>query len=102
MTEKSLIDNRCYIDYLRSEPHSNCNFWNLLMKKCLFLQLQQQNYIQEFAISRKKGKLMSLSKLFDFIPVNKEIAEKGGLIRNEFGKSFNIGLADSLMQQLQL
>jgi predicted nucleic acid-binding protein len=46
---------------------------------------------------QEKKKIEKFIKAFEFISISKEIAEQGGLIRNQFGKSFGIGLAHSLI-----
>ena len=96
MTEKYLIDTDVIIDYLRSEPHS-IEFLESVNEEMLISAITTAELYSGIRNHQEKRKIEEFIKAFDFIPVNKEIAEKGGLIRNEFGKSFNIGLADSLI-----
>ena len=96
MTEKYLIDTDVIIDYLRSEPHA-VEFLENINQEMLISAITIAELYSGIRNQKEKMKIEEFIKAFVFIPINKEIAEKGGLIRNEFGKSFNIGLADSLI-----
>ncbi len=46
---------------------------------------------------REKVILDDFIKTFTVIPLTIDLAEKGGLLRRDFGKSYEIGLADALI-----
>ncbi|MCX6153798.1 MAG: type II toxin-antitoxin system VapC family toxin [Candidatus Kapabacteria bacterium] len=96
MAERYLIDTDVIIDYLRTEPHA-VEFLESSNNEMLISAITVAELYSGIRNQKEKVSIGEFIKAFDFIPINSEIAEKGGLIRKEFGKSFGIGLADSLI-----
>ena len=94
--EKYLIDTDVIIDYLRSEQKA-IEFLESEGHEMLISAITVAELYSGIRNQQEKRIIDEFIKAFDFININKEIAEKGGLIRNEFGKNFGIGLADSII-----
>jgi predicted nucleic acid-binding protein len=96
MPGRLLIDTDVLIDYLRGQPQSVQYLENLTE-----LILVSAITIAELYGGVREGKerkaLDEFVRVFEIVPVNDEIAVKGGLYRRDYFKSHNVGLADAII-----
>jgi predicted nucleic acid-binding protein len=96
MNDKYLIDTDVLIDYLRSEP--NAVFFLENCKNKLYISTITVAELYSGIRNPKERKIISeFLSVFELISIDNDIAIQGGLIRNEFFKSYGIGLADAII-----
>jgi len=91
-----LIDTNIFVDFLRGQEKA-AGFVKGLKKQPIISAL---TVAELFAGVKGKKENVALHNLIDaceVIPVNEEIAEEGGIIKNKYHKSHQIGLADALI-----
>lgn len=96
MPDQLLLDTDVLIDYLRGRDES-----------VTYVEgLAAQFYISTITVAElyagvregtERVKLDAFIGAFAIVPVEREIAVKGGLYRRDYGKSHKIGLADALI-----
>ncbi|MBC8346069.1 MAG: type II toxin-antitoxin system VapC family toxin [Candidatus Marinimicrobia bacterium] len=91
-----LLDTNILIDFLRGKEKA------IIFIKGLALQpvISTLTVAELFAGVKGKKESVAIHNLIDaceVIPVNEEIAEEGGQIKNKYQKSHQIGLADALI-----
>ncbi|MEI8307537.1 MAG: type II toxin-antitoxin system VapC family toxin [Chloroflexales bacterium] len=91
-----LLDTDILIDYLRDRPEAVAYIDNLDDTLCISVITAAELYagVREGA---ERAKLDTFLLAFVIIPVDAEIAMRGGLLRRDFGKSHSTGLADALI-----
>lgn len=96
MPERLLLDTDVVIDYLRELPQAVA----YLESRSEPLLLSSITVAELFAGVREGEEISALEAVlmaFEIVPVSEEIARRGGLLRRDFGKSHNTGLADALI-----
>jgi predicted nucleic acid-binding protein len=91
-----LLDTDVLIDYLRGEPEAIA----YLEDRTETLMLSAITVAELFAGVREgeeRRTLDSFVRVFEIVAVSPQIAERGGLIRRDYGGSYNTGLADALI-----
>ena len=91
-----LIDTNILIDFLRGKNPAVKFIEGLSIQPIISVL----TVAELFAGVKGKKESVAIHNLVDaceVIPVNEEIAEEGGLLKNKFQKSHQIGLADSLI-----
>ncbi len=91
-----LLDTDVLIDYLRGEPQAI----TYLEERAEPLLLSSITVAELFAGVRdgeERNVLNNFVRAFEVVAVNSEIAERGGLIRRDYKKSHNTGLADAII-----
>lgn len=91
-----LLDTDVLIDYLRGEPRAII----YLEDRAEPLLLSSITVAELFAGVRdgeERNALNNFVRAFEVVAVNLEIAERGGLLRRDYKKSHNTGLADAII-----
>jgi predicted nucleic acid-binding protein len=90
-----LVDTDILIDYLRGMPPA----MDFLEASGADLNLSVVNVAELHAGVRdhEREAVNALLECFKIIPLDKEIAVRGGLLRRDFGKSHGVELADALI-----
>jgi predicted nucleic acid-binding protein len=96
MPKTILLDTDVLVDYLREYPPA-----------VEYLESRRENLstsvvvVAELYAGAREGSertaLSTLLSLFEIIPVDAELAERGGLLRRDFGPKHGTGLADALI-----
>ena len=98
MTEKLLIDTDVLIDYLRNFPEAVKFLENKIETSLCYLSVIT---IAELFAGVREGKersaMGSFLQAFEIVKVDTDIAQKGGLYRRDYGKSYGTGLADAII-----
>lgn len=95
MSDALLIDTDILIDYLRDyQPAVD---W--LEALTVDLNLSAINVAEIYSGMRdsERRKIETLLECFTIIPLDTALAETGGLLRRDFGKSHGTGLADAII-----
>jgi hypothetical protein len=96
MADQLLLDTDVLIDYLRGREESVAYVEGLTAQ----LYISSVTVAELYAGVREGAERVKLDAFigaFAIVPVEREIAVKGGLYRRDFGKSHNVGLADALI-----
>lgn len=91
-----LFDTDVLIDYLRGEPQATA----YLEERTETLMVSAVTIAELFAGVREgeeRQRLDGFLRIFEIVAVSPQIAERGGLIRRDYKKSHNTGLADALI-----
>ncbi len=91
-----LVDTDVWIDFLRGVPKAVTFIATLPHNVCV----SSISVAELFAGVRDGQETQALTKLLDtleIIELNRSIAQTGGLIRRDFGKSHGLGLNDALI-----
>lgn len=91
-----LLDSDILIDYLRGRPEAIAYLESLTVP----LRVSAMTIAELYAGVREGAERPVLAKFleaFEPIPVDAEVAQRGGLFRRDFGPSHNTGLADALI-----
>ena len=95
MSDTLLIDTDILIDYLRD--YQPAVEW--LEALTVDLKLSAINVAEIYSGMREseRPKIETLLECFTIIPLDAALAESGGLLRRDFGKSHGTGLADAII-----
>ena len=95
MSDNLLIDTDILIDYLRD--YQPAVEW--LEALTVDLKLSAINVAEIYSGMREseRPKIETLLECFTIIPLDAALAESGGLLRRDFGKSHGTGLADAII-----
>jgi predicted nucleic acid-binding protein len=93
---KRLLDTDVLIDYLRGRPEA-VTYLEGLTNTLAISAITVAELYAGVRDGAERAKLDSFLAVFDIVPVEQEIAIKGGLHRRDYSKSHNIGLADALI-----
>jgi predicted nucleic acid-binding protein len=91
-----LLDTDVLIDYLRGRPEA-VTYLEGLTNTLAISAITVAELYAGVRDGAERAKLDSFLAVFDIVPVEQEIAIKGGLYRRDYSKSHNIGLADALI-----
>jgi predicted nucleic acid-binding protein len=96
MSTRLLIDTDVLIDYLRGQADAVAYLEGLTDPLLMSVITLAELYagVRE---GQERAKLEEFVKAFELVPVDTEIAQKGGLFRRDHFKKFNVGLADALI-----
>ncbi len=96
MADRLLVDTDVLIDYLRDRAEAISYLEGLAEAPLVSVITVAELYagVREGA---ERAKLDSFIRAFEVVPVNQEIAVRGGLYRRDYIKSHNVGLADALI-----
>ncbi|MEE9465304.1 MAG: type II toxin-antitoxin system VapC family toxin [Candidatus Neomarinimicrobiota bacterium] len=98
MATQLLLDTTVLVDYLRDK--------NIAVKYLEGIGAEDHLLISSVTVAelyagvrdgKELARLESLLSAFDIVPVDRAIAEKGGLYRRDYGPSHGTGLADALI-----
>jgi predicted nucleic acid-binding protein len=95
MSDTLLVDTDILIDYLRD--YQPAVEW--LEALTVDLKLSAINVAEIYSGMREpeRRKIETLLECFTIIPLDAALAESGGLLRRDFGKSHGTGLADAII-----
>lgn len=96
MSERLLLDTDVLIDFLRGESHAIA-YLELRTEKLLISAITSAELFAGVREGKERAVLTAFLLAFEVVPVDAQIAERGGLFRREYGKSHNVGLADALI-----
>ena len=96
MADRLLLDTDVLIDYLRDRPEAVAYVEGLVGELLISAVTVAELYagVREGA---ERAKLENFLKVFHIVPIEDEIARKGGLYRRNYRKSHNTGLSDALI-----
>jgi len=96
MAERFLLDTDVLIDYLRG--HAEAVIYVEGLTEPLFMSaITMAELYAGVRDGEERAALDAFTSAFDVVPVEREIALKGGLYRRDYGKSHNTGLADAMI-----
>ena len=96
MAERLFFDTDVLVDYLRGVPEAVA----CLEDRSEILMLSAVSVAELFAGVREgkeRTALQTFISAFEVVPVDRAIAEKGGLYRRQFHGSHRLGLADAII-----
>lgn len=91
-----LIDTDVLIDYLRDRAEA-VSYLESVTDQMLVSAVTVAELYAGVREGKERAALDSFIKAFEVVPVDWEIAIKGGLYRRDYGKSHGTGLADAIM-----
>jgi predicted nucleic acid-binding protein len=91
-----LIDTDVLVDYLREFPPAVAYLESLEEDLCTSSIVVAELYggVRE---GKERQALESLLSVFELKPIDAELAERGGLLRRDYGPKHGTGLADALI-----
>lgn len=98
MIKKWLIDSDVLIDHLRGSAQAT-EFLSKVLEshECYISSITIAELYAGVREGREKDLLDKLIKEFRIAEINESIAKQGGLLRRDYGKSHDVGLADALI-----
>lgn len=98
MADQLLLDTTVLVDYLRDKDVAVKYLEEIGADDHLLISVITVAELYAGVRGAKEmARLESLLAAFDIVPVNRAIAEKGGLYRRDYGPSHGTGLADALI-----
>ncbi len=91
-----LIDTDVLIDYLRDRAEA-VSYLESVTDQMLVSAVTVAELYAGVREGKERAALDSFIKAFEVVPVDWEIAIKGGLYRRDYGKSHGTGLADAIV-----
>ena len=98
MADQLLLDTTVLVDYLRDSDVAVKYLEEMGAEDHLLISAV--TVAELYAVVRDGRELVRLESLlsaFDIVPLDRAIAEKGGLYRRDYGPSHGTGLADALI-----
>jgi predicted nucleic acid-binding protein len=96
MPDRLLLDTDVLVDYLRGTEEAV-----EYLEECTGTLLLSSITVAELYAGVREGRertaLSTFVTAFGLVPVTREIAERGGLWRRDYGRSHDTGLADALI-----
>jgi predicted nucleic acid-binding protein len=91
-----LLDSDVLIDYLREEPRAVAYLESITERACVSAITVGELYagVRE---GEERVALDAFVRGFEVLPLDRETAQRGGLIRRDYGRSHGVGLADALL-----
>jgi predicted nucleic acid-binding protein len=96
MSTRLLIDTDVLIDYLRGQPDA-VPYLEGLVEPLLMSVITLAELYSGVREGDERAKLDQFVQAFQLVPIDPEIAQKGGLFRRDYLRSHNVGLADALI-----
>lgn len=96
MAKRLLIDTDVLVDYLRGVPQAVA-FLENAEERLLISAITVAELYAGVREGKERRVLDSFLGAFEIVPLDRAVAERGGLFRRDFGKSHNTGLADALI-----
>ena len=96
MNERLLLDTDVLIDYLRGQPEA-VRYLESLNARLLISAITVAELYSGVRDGAERTKLAVFIRVFEVVPVDSDVALKGGLYRRDYGKSHQVGLADALI-----
>jgi len=96
MPDRLLIDTDVLVDYLRGQDDS-ASFLEARSETLLVSAITVAELFAGVREGQERTALNTFLSAFEVVPVTAPIAQRGGLLRRDFGKSHGAGLADALI-----
>lgn len=96
MTNRFLLDTDIIIDFLRGKTEA-VNYVKTFVNNTVISTISVAELYAGVRGSTERKELDDFLGLFPIIPVSFEIAQMGGLYKQEYFKSHGIGLADAII-----
>src|SRR5438105_14590954 len=96
MVTQLLIDTDVLVDYLHERKEAVLYLENL-KEEILISSVTIAELYAGVREGKERLKLEAFLLAFEIIPIDKEIAIRGGLYRRDYGKSHGTGLADAII-----
>ncbi len=97
MASQLLLDTTVLVDYLRGKNAAIKYLEGLGAEHRLISAVTVAELYAGVRDGKERARLVKLLLAFDIVPVDREIAEKGGLYRRDYGPSHGTGLADAII-----
>lgn len=96
MSERLLLDTDVLIDYLRGQAEAVA-YLERLTTALLISAITVAELYAGVRDGEERTRLDAFISAFEIVPIDGEIAVRGGLYRRDYGKSYGVGLADALI-----
>jgi predicted nucleic acid-binding protein len=96
MAERLLIDTDVLIDYLRGQVEA-VSYLESLTEALLVSAVTVAELYAGVREGAERVALDEFIRAFEIVPVDEDVAIKGGLYRRDYGRSHSTGLADALI-----
>jgi predicted nucleic acid-binding protein len=96
MPTRLVIDTDALIDYLRGLPDA-VNYLNSLTDPILISAVTVAELYAGVKEGAERARLDQFVRAFQVVPVDLDIAQKGGLFRRDYLRSHNIAIPDALI-----
>lgn len=96
MAERLLLDTDVLVDYLRGRDEA-AEFLEDRRETLLTSAITIAELYAGVREGRERMALSTFLTAFEIVPIDSEVAERGGLFRRDYGRSHNTGLADALV-----
>jgi predicted nucleic acid-binding protein len=96
MTERLLLDTDVLVDYLRGRAEA-VTYLESLTEVLSTSAITVAELYAGVRDGAERTQLDAFLSAFDIVPVEQEIALKGGLYRRDYGRSHSMGLGDALI-----
>lgn len=96
MADRLLVDTDVLVDYLRGRPEA-VGFLEARTEVLLLSAITVAELFAGVREGKERTALQTFLTAFEIVSVGREIAERGGLYRRDYGRSHNTGLADALI-----
>lgn len=96
MADRLLFDTDVLVAYLRGQEESE-SFLEARSETLLVSAVTVAELFAGVREGRERTALSTFLNAFEVVPITAEIAQRGGLLRRDFGRSHNTGLADALI-----
>ncbi len=96
MADRLLFDTDVLVDYLRGRDEA-ASFLESRSETLLVSAVTVAELFAGVREGKERTALATFLGAFEVVPVSAAIAQRGGLLRRDFGKSHSTGLADALI-----
>jgi predicted nucleic acid-binding protein len=96
MAERQLLDTDVIVDYLRGVSDA-IDYIEHLPGTLFLSSISVAELFSGVREGAERTALQTFLGAFEVVPVDREIAERGGLYRRQYGPSHALGLADALI-----
>ena len=96
MADRLLFDTDVLVDYLRGREEA-VTFLEARTETLLVSAVTVAELFAGVREGRERTALSTFLSAFEVVQVTADTAQRGGLLRRDFGKSHNTGLADALI-----
>jgi predicted nucleic acid-binding protein len=96
MAARLLVDTDVAVDYLRGVPEA-VEYLEGRTEPLLVCSITVAELFAGVREGKERPALDVFLRAFEVVPVDREIAERGGLYRRDYGPSHGVGLADALV-----
>ena len=96
MGDRLMLDTDVIVDYLRGQDQA-AEFLESCSETLMVSAITVAELFAGVRDGRERTALSAFLGAFEVVSISREVAERGGLHRRDFGKSHNTGLADALI-----